>query len=462
MNPTQADREMIELMNRNAPQKQIFQHIAANASHSLSSELIEDFMVSLLKQNNLNAVAIVAHLAIDAKEAGEIAFSNQFWSLLASNASSMCNHSACLLVYHEVVEPMAKYTEGTKSSFYENEHVPFLLVPTTLESLAIVFAKNGNHAAIEGLWQYFKRFYSYMGNKSTYKALQILLIEAYAKRGDLDNALERFCDFAMKFRGHGLIVDSEHHDKALQKAVKTNSDRRSRIIAKESKKFERANLISGEDSSRGFDIVYNKYTLLGEKYSAIIDGDLKVADLPVFYELLDSHLRNIITRTGGPSFKEINFLIRKSHHSLGKFVIRSLCDQGKIFEAFHVLKSMIITYDYILRNPDCNYSPEYLAILRSICNDWRSSDKSISAEDKAFLQSVFNLYLKIGNDVLISSCYSIYVQALLSVDCVSQQEIIFEVSKLNTQKRVIPLLDGVAYEKAISLGVPEELIERES
>lgn len=449
-----AQREMDHLIRSKSPQKKIFEHISANVE-SLSPESIEEFILTLLKSNNLNAVACLTHLCLDSQRFNAKMFSKQFWALLASSAVSNCHHSAALLVYHEVVNPVEKYTDGSKDSTEENEYVPFLILPTALEDLAVVFARHGNVAAIQGLRAYFQRYYSYLGHSETYKALQALIIECHAQNKDIDNALDRFSDFAMKFRGHGHFISGEIHDEALQNAVEKNSEKRQSIISRGS---QNADVFAKNDINVTSKVTFNKYTLLGQRFLAMFDGDLRVADLPRFYELLDTNIKAISSDNRSTLLDKLTFLINKSHHSLGKFIIVSLCGQEKPFEAVYILKTMISKYEYAIFNPDYTLAEEFLAIFRSLRTSIEARDGSTTLKYAALLKNTFQLYLEHGDFVLAPTCYGAYILALLVDSNVTDQEITEQLETYNKLIHVTPVVDTEIYQQAISRGVAPTLL----
>lgn len=454
---TEADFKMMDLMRGSASERQIFDHIAVNTTgEKLSPELVEDFMMTLLKRDNLSAVTFIAHIVLDGNARGSSIFSNQFWSLLASHASSMCHHSAALLVYHEIVNPILKYSEEDQSLVSEeNEHIPFLLYPTSIEGLALVFAQNGNTASIQGLRSYFQRFYSYIGHSETYKTLQALIIESYSLNGDFDNALDRFCDFAMKFRAHGQEKPSESSDEALLRAVGKNFEKRELEIGKAPPKQG-----GNPKITKTSKLHYNKYTLPGHKYNAIFEGDLNVVDLPRFYELLNKNIEDLIENNGGAYLEKLVFLMTKSHHSLGKFIIQSLCEQDKCFEAMHIFKKMVLRYKYALQNPKYSVEAEFMAIFESIRRLYNRKSGLISAGDRALLSNTFDLYVIYGKGFKVHACYRAYLEALLTDPKITEQDLTQELTKYNSVMRVMPMVSTEAYEKAMSLGVSTNLIKR--
>lgn len=455
-NPAQCELE--DLIRSKSSPKRIFEHVSANIP-ALSPQSIEDFLISLLASNNMYAVTCLTHQCLSSQREGNKMFSNQFWALLTSSAVSNCHHSAALLVYHEVVNPVEKYTDGKEHVTEENEHTPFLLLPAAIEDLAIVFARQGNVAAIQGLRAYFQRYYSYLGHCETYKALQALIVESHAQNKDIDNALDRFSDFAMKFRGHGHYKSAKTHEEALQNAVKKNAEKRQSII---SKGGQMGDFSAKNDSSGVSKITYNKYTLLGQRFMAMFEGDLRVADLPRFYELLDENVKTLSADNRGTFLDKLLFLINKSHHALGKFIIVSLCGQGKPFEAVYILNTLISKYEYAVYNPDYSLAEEFLAIFRSLRASFETKEGQVSLEDAGLLQSTFQLYLKHGGACMAPTCYGAYILALLMDIKVTEQNITEQLERYNKLIRVTPVVKDEVYEQAVSLGVASLLLRSES
>ena len=443
-------------MRHSAP-KEIFAYVAENTpKRLLSPSVVEDYVMSLLRTNNLNAATCIAHVALGARQDAQPVFSNQLWALLASAASSACHHSAALLVYHEIINPVAKYQaeiedEHTDENLYsknpeENEHIPFLLLPAAIEALAVVFAQHGNRAAIQGLHSYFQRFYSYMSHKDTYMVLQALVIESHAANGDLDNALDRFCDFAMKFRAHGKYKPEEEVKEALAYAVEVNCEKR---------------LVEMHKHPRAAKIIYNKYTLPGHPFSAIFDGDLKVVDLPLFYELFYQNVRVLMEKNGSGYLDLLVFLMTKSHHVLGKFIIHSLCEHCKCFEALHVLNKMMANYKYAAKNPSYTLAPEFMAILGGMRRLFEACGGSVPESDRHLLNKVFELYLRYDRTNMVHGCYRAYVEAVLCDNKASGREVARELVRYNKLLRVRPTVRRVSYERAVSLGVSASLLRAE-
>lgn len=451
--------ELTRMIRQNAPSKEIFQYISKNIpSQKVSPVLVEEFMVSLLKDENLSAVACLVHLSLGSHSGHRNQFSNQLWALLASSAISQCHHSTALLVYHEIVNPAEKYKTEDHTSSEENPHTPYLILPSAIQDLAVVFARHGNTAAIEGLRSYFQRYYSYLGHSETYKALQALIIESHAQNGDLENALDRFSDFAMKFRGHGRYKHSKVHEDALRSAVEKNSHNRQTTIGRPlaSDKFS-----DGNSNPEFQNITYNKYTLLGQRFMAMFKGDLKVADLPIFYSLLDAKIQELAADGSSAFLDRLIFLITKSHHALGKFIIASLCHQGKSFEAIFILKKLQSKYHYAFSNPEYTLGSEFLAIFRSIRIRLDNCQGSVPSEERNLLQNAFQMYIKYGDDVLASSCYGAYIMALLSDSVVAGQEVTEHLENFRKLHQFTPIVDLESYKKAERLGIASDLFRLE-
>lgn len=459
LNQLGVNQILAQLLQQNAPRKRIFEHISANISTlALSPELLEDYLVLLMESESLNAVVCLAHLALDTYPNSRGVFSNQFWGLLTSKAISCCHHSAALLVYHEIVNPVAKYSGGIKPSD-SNEHTPFLLLPTAVEGLAVVFARCGNSPAIEGLWAYFQCYYSYLQHSKTYKALQVLLIESHSRSGDLDSALDRFSDLAMKFRGHGKKKPDTIHVRGLQFAVNVNAAERKEEIAKESSSVNNSINKNHPSNSKATKIIYNKYTLKGHDYFAVFDGDLKGTDLPVFCELLNDNIKQLVEHNGIAFTDKLLHLVAKTHHSLGKLVVASLCEQDMLFEAFLIMRMLLSKYHYVVHNPNHTYSQEYLALFRALRARFDANGGQASIEDSDFLQAVFRLYMKYGGFSMHQECHAAYVLALLADSMVTGAQVTEALEKLHRRSMSTFSIDASSYLRAKSLGISPGLLQ---
>lgn len=442
-----------------APPAQVFEHIASRVNVPVLAELTEQFLLRLLAAGNLNAVVSLVHVVLHA-DAHHYSLSTQFWSLLASQASETCHHAAATLVYHEIVNPYENYVAAGTVPAGFNEHVPFLLLPTAIEGLATVFARNGNSVAVEGLHAYFKRFYSYYGHRSTYEAILVAKVEALAHAGDLQGALAAYDELAAKYRGHAKYKDPKDVSHSLKYASHVNyKDREKRIEHNVSS--DHISLDPGQASIADKhnlapfqpDIVYNKYSIAGEARYAILDGSLQVEDLPTFLALLRQNIGILLREKHSVIDRVMNF-ITSHHHSLNRFVIACACDLGYCKEASAIM-SRIPTVYHFYQKPNFSTADEFTRIFLAVRENL-ASDAPMPAEDyHKLLQQNFqlclNLHLKRRGIPL--NCVRAYVSAYLASPLAEKQEVQTILKHSGYWRTPKISLDENSYKRAQALGV---------
>lgn len=347
------------LLSDKAPEPQIFKHIVTNAGTLRDSGPVEQYLLQLLQAHNLTAATALSLKVLH--DNSELKFSNQFWSLFLARATSHAHTPACALIYHEVINPHVKYTRTkVQQTLLDNEHIPFLVLPSALPVLASIFVHAGNHMAVSGLRAYFKRFYSYIYHRDVYEALCLARVEAYAQAGLMEQALDAYNDLALKYRGHMKYRDPKLASHSLKYAVHINSRQRQKNIAQNIRKGKKlTGLVYNPE------YYFNKYTLPGMSFWAMLDGHLELGDLPIFRGLLTAHVSSLIEKD--PFFVEplLSFILQ-NHHSLSRFVAYSLVRLSHPVEALALVKRVREQYAPIYNLGRFSTCDEFTEIVKGL------------------------------------------------------------------------------------------------
>lgn len=432
-------------------EKSVFEHVARHVSSRLPPPLVEQYLFHLLAHNNLNAATSLVHILYQ-DNASHYALSNQFWSLLASSAAAAGHHAAASLVYHEVISPAAQQEPLA--------HVPFLLLPTALEHLAVVFVHAGNSAAVDGVRAYFKRFYSNLGHRSAYETLCIAAVEALAKAGDMEYALDRFVDLAFKYRGNGHYRDPKDALHSLKYASHRNFKRRqSNISYNRPSNDTRA---CSRDGSFIFDpkVVYNNYTIPRGPYWAILDGTFRVADLPYFRALLRAQIRKLVAEKHSVVDRLLAF-VSCHHHTLHRFVVACLCDLGCVEEAWVVLSKTPDLYPQMNRMVLFAGMEDFDCLFRALRvrfdlarNLLVTASTSLLSHAADVLSQSYLLALSItSNRPLPVSCRLSYLSALLASPFVNKRDVETALASWRAEKSPKTTVDRQTFARLQLLGI---------
>lgn len=353
-------------LSRGATHSDIFTHISKHVNSKLDAVQVESFARDLVFQGNLSAATALAHLVL-AADAEHYQFSHQFWSLVASEAARNFHFAAANLVYHEVVDPYWHYAAEKPTTY--NTKVPFLLLPSMLEGLALIFARKGDSHCVDGIKKYFKRYFSYFGHSSVYQALQVARVEARARSGDLESALEAFKELCFAYRGHMKFRMDKDADHSLKYISDMNyKDRESKL-----EKF-----FQTHSEGTPPDVDYNKYSRAGVPRWAIIRGHIHMADLPVFRDLLTSHVRELVDRNSSV-VDGLMTVVKKNHHCIHRFLIVALSDLGEPLLAWAVFNRTVDAYTWIHDNRNYTNYEEFAILARLVREAFSSSDSAASS-----------------------------------------------------------------------------------
>ncbi|QBM86019.1 hypothetical protein METSCH_A06510 [Metschnikowia aff. pulcherrima] len=447
--PPGAIRESLTLqtmMTRKEAPALIFQHIVDNVGLKILPGLVETYMFSLLGAGNLNAVVSLVHVLLHS-DVQHYKLSNELWSLLASKSCALGHHAAASLVYHEIVNPHAKFNEIDKLS-EENEYIPFLLLPTALESLSLVFSQNGNHIAVEGLRQYFKRFYSNFGHRDVYQTLYISKVESLAKAGLFVEALDAFVALASKYRGHLNNRDPKNASHSLKYASMKNFKKRQNNIA------ENLSLANPDGTSRLFspEIKFNDYHLESGPYWAIFDGVLEVSDLPHFKSLLRTKIHELVSSHDSIMDRLLAF-ISKKHFAIGRFVIACLCEIGHISRAVAIANKMPSLFPNLPKRAYMDTN-DFIHIFHAFKSRSQNHASTVSLQDHDSLLGSFHLCQRYNqNQPLLRLCFRSFVTCYLSSPYAKATELCPIIASWAKDSKQVISLDHDTYQQALSCGL---------
>lgn len=442
--PVRKSLELLQLLQSQASPVDIFHHITTHAESRLFTKLVEDFLMQLLAQENLNAVVSLVHVVKHSNNKHYL-LSNQFWSTLALKATDMGHHAACSLVYHEVINP---YEAVMKNKSPENDLIPFLLLPSAISQLAIVFAQNGNVAAVEGLRAYFKRFYSYFGHRSTYETLNLARVEVLARNKDLQKSLDAFVDLAFKYRGHAKYRDPKDVAHSLKYFSFRGFKERQRNIME--------NIgVDGKTNPHIFqpNIKYNVYGRPGLPHWAILDGCVHVADLPTFHELLRENTQKIVSEKYSV-VDRLLALISHYHHSLHKFIVVGLCQLGHLEVAWAVLSKLPDAYPRVSQKVLYSGPEVFTAMFRGIRRSYegRLTSDSRSLDDLNRMLALLTLICqKLNIRKLV--CRKSLLEASLASPNSAKHEIEAILGEWDQKKLRKVALDKQSHDRLIALSI---------
>ncbi|SGZ52337.1 CIC11C00000005238 [Sungouiella intermedia] len=420
--------ELLTMLQEKHSGEDIFYHISNNVNSKLFSNLVEDFLLQLMAEGNLNAVVALVHIVYECDNA-HYKLSNQFWSILSSEASMRGHHAAASLVYHEIVNPYAAYSN--RSVFIQENHlVPFLLLPTAIALLATVFSQSGNLAAVEGLRSYFKRYYSYFGHRKVYETLTISRVEALARTGDLTKTLDAFIDLCLKYRGHTKYRDPKDSARSLKYLSRMGYKERQRNIINNiglgNYKLDKLQL--NEVRTQNITpfqphIEYNVYHKSGKPHWTILDGVPRVSDLPCFHELVRDHTQRLISEKHSVVDRLLT-LITRHHHALHKFVAVSLCELGHVEVAWAVISKLPELYPLLPKKVLYSGPEVFTCIFRSLKRAYEgkaSSSEQTSKDLDYILALIYVEWQKLHG--FTNAGRRSYLEALLASPAVSKQDV---------------------------------------
>lgn len=290
--------------------------LRANIAHPL---LVEKLVSLLLDKDRLQAAVALIHLLLGS-DSEKYAFSTQLWSHLALKAVEYCDHPAACLVYSEVLEPH----EACLSS---EEPVPqFLLMPELVLQLAIVFSAHGDSSAVLGLKRYFKRYFSYLHHRETYRALLVAEVEAHAEAGHFAEAVSAYKKLAWLHRGHGVVKNRDSTEHNLRYAVHVTLKQRE----------EHIRLGTSEIPS------HNRYSLPGGRFNAMFDGTLRITDTPVLTGLIQRSVDSLMAQRN--RLDRLASFVASTDHTLLKHVIWALCRSNYASEAWGLMNRLPVLF----------------------------------------------------------------------------------------------------------------------
>lgn len=458
--------ELQLLLGGKATDSEVLLFIVENINCALNSELLEVFALRLVRAENLSAV--VTYLHILSNKHPKFSLSNESWSLLTSKVCELGHYLGASLIFNEVIDSHMFYNTKEYSVLLRNSHIPFLVTPPSLEKLAMIFMHNGDSKAIEGLQDYFKRFYSYQGHSETYKTLGICFTEALSKSGSFAEAIDSFRVLAYKFKGHHNFkkdptartvanIRAADHFKSDRDNVKNNTSISPTFTIPEGYKTKLDRIQEQIDNSSSAVLFrpygeQNVYSSPDKRYNAVIYGSLKVNDFVYFRKLITANIENMLNSESSQKIEQLIRAINSVHFMLHPFVISSLCELGHVKDAHSLLISLSKYYPTIFLTVLFK-EDSFAYLLESIGKQLSECPISQLEELLQLSSKVFNYYCEVAGSNkrydYSSRVFSCYITNLLSsttltlnllrvaVDRFSQnanKPIVITLSKENTRR----------------------------
>lgn len=318
--------------------KFILNHLDYNLHH----ELIEFFVFK-----NIGNYFVTPFLQKIFHSYPEFVISNELWSIYMSTVCEQMSLEGAKLVYHHVVDNYQIYEkrdlqieslqieslqiedpqkqtqiqsqsqpqsqiESLQTQLPTQTFYPFLITPQSLEKLASIFLIHNKPGYIDGLIQYFKKFYSINGHKDTYRSLLISSIEAYSKKCHTQNAMARFTTLSnhYKYSRDDINVQTMLH---------------------ETVEWRWNNMINHNNFPNHKNLFDHKNLFVAS--IPVFKKNIPINELPMFCKLLNRILRQRITT------KPLHFLhwINSTHFNLTRFLVKELTSLARFEDALTLM-----------------------------------------------------------------------------------------------------------------------------
>lgn len=346
----------------------------------------------LLQSHNITGFVTLFHLLLSRYP--QFRLPNQTWSTFMSQVCTLAHYSGACMVYHELIDNYVYYSSEKYAIDRSNPHGSFLVNCETLEVLASIYVQNKDVDRIQGLLQYFKRYYSYYSHNYSYKTLRICIVEASAQVNHLAQTLKLFRDLAFAFRGHRNIksfkkqkevsaITSFAQFRARREAIRENISHDISFPEEFKTEFE----IDEDTTCQEMNIVpflaseernIHSFT----ERNSLIDGKILVADMPNLYELVRTQVSTVFLSGGLDRVSALISLIRASHFRLNAFVIAALCELGKTSEAVLLIQQLL--QDFPKTMPQVLVDLQTFLLIMKAC--WQKSMQDITPREDKDLQ----------------------------------------------------------------------------
>jgi hypothetical protein len=350
------------LSSNNSDQAEVYQFIVENLHHKLNVNLLEIFIFNLIKAENISAATTLLHILLD--KIPNFNLSNELWSYYISKTCELGHYLGSCLIYHELIDNHQTRSGESTGINFQNSYIPFLVANSLLEKLGLIFLNNRDPMRINGVLNYHKRFYSYSGHADTYKSLRCSLVEAYSNEGNLGEALKHFRTLAFIFKGHRNYKKNESISTPKMSAFSHFRWRRDNIknnnydsISQVPDKIKTSLDFQEEASSKELNMKLfrpdeerNVYTYPGHSYIPVVDGSLRLSDLPYFRSLINSNIQHLMNNSGPERLDSLMNYISGCHFMLHIFINSCLCELGYINEAFLLLVKLPKIYPKVYSN----------------------------------------------------------------------------------------------------------------
>lgn len=433
------------LMNqKNTKDKEIYKFIINNINCGLNHDLLESFIVVLLYNQNLAAATTLLHIIFDNQL--EFQLSNEHWSYYLAKVCEISDFQGATLIFNELIDNYKFYDVGDCSPLLSNNLIPFLVTPTNLQNLAIIFAQNGDYMSVLGLTAYFKRFYSSIANSEIYRSLHVSLVEASSKQNDFDEAMYNFHRLAT--RSVNKVSNSEEYfDQHFAKwragvnyvkrksSIKENNqlvnlEIPDELLSETELEQEMAAYVSGSKLHRPYEI-YNRYTLDESRgYYRIIKRPLKVTDLPNFMELVKLKVLQINKTTESNTIDMLENVMSSHHYVFHRFLVAGLCDLKLLDEACYIFKRLPEIYSEKV-HPNFLYgTDDFIYLSRCIYERMKAFENETQGIEKkkllSMIQDINHLHYTLSDKYdfhLSFKAFSYLLQSMLTIPSLDFKQI---------------------------------------
>lgn len=433
INPTLINVQLQLLFCFEPSSKKIFQFICENSKY-VHIELAEIHIYNLLVSNNLKAATVLLHKL--RAENKEFQLSNELWSYYMDIVCRNSDYLGAMLVFHELIDNIEFYDEITYL-VQQNNMLPFLVNTKTLECLAEIFKNNNDPSRVEGILQYFRRFYSFHQYQYTYKTILISIVECYANMKDLSKCLKSFTNLSFAFNQTNI------QGKKVISAIKENIQIRNENIQNNLNSITyynsnynldiHQNLLSNICQTNLFNPCMHRNVYSSNKFNGpipLINGSLYIDDLPNFEKLITNEISKL-------DMREILHLTKSCHFLIHLFIVSSLCKLGKIEMSLLYLK----TISHLFPNKSKKHlikNQNFITILKFTNNI-------------EFANEVLHFCRSIQNDHVDPNIIKAYVQVLLSNNKTSWNDLREPLSILEKSENNRLTLNKIQYENFLKI-----------
>ncbi|EGV62064.1 hypothetical protein CANTEDRAFT_94952 [Yamadazyma tenuis ATCC 10573] len=317
--------------------------ILENIQSPLNHGLLEVFFFNYLNAENFVSLVSLLELCIEDKQ---FIPSNALWSRYLSLTCEVFSLEGAKLIFHNVIDDY-KFVVQDCSAYNSTHPVPFLVSPDSLSTLAMIFQKNSEPQYIIFLRDYFRRFYSLYGHRTTFKSISISLVEAYCGAGDAVNALRSFKYLCMLFRDHSNFQARSDYLETIYSILNDTSRWRVNNIRTNGVQYPDwpEELKSEDDKLQDSEVKGSLFRPIDAKSNstrvfATLDGSIQLNDLPMFDEFITKTVLKHMQSDSTQKIPTLMKLIKSNHYMLTTFIVSGLASNNYFAEALIIMKKL--------------------------------------------------------------------------------------------------------------------------